>query len=31
LLASALGLQAILIPMFGGGPNANPFLVFFAA
>ena len=27
----AFGLQAMLIPLFGGGPNSNPFIVFFAA
>jgi PAS domain S-box-containing protein len=29
--AAALAMQALLIPLFGGGPNSTPFLVFFAA
>jgi len=29
--AAALALQAFLIPLFGGGPNSTPFIVFFAA
>jgi PAS domain S-box-containing protein len=28
---SAFVLQALLIPLFGGGPNSTPFIVFFAA
>ena len=27
----ALSLQALLVPFFGAGPNASPFIVFFAA
>ncbi len=30
-VAVALGLQAVLIPLFGGGSDSSPFMIFFAA